>query len=312
MEEALPTLSVFAFAGYKLVPAFHQVFTGFSVAGFYLEALKELEEDLDAGYVDTPGPRGALEPLHLRRALNLQKIVFRYDPQLDPALAVDELTIRRGERIGVVGPSGAGKTTLVDVLLGLLHCQEGRIAVDEVPLEGDTWLRWRAAVGYVPQAIFLADDTVAANIAFGTPQEEIDHDAVQRAAMMAGLHDFVREMPDGYGTLVGERGVRLSGGQRQRIGLARALYRNPSLLLLDEATSALDLATERQVMDALYGLERERTLIVVAHRLSTVRRCDRIVLLEHGRVAAVGPWEKLLEESELFRVLTRLDVSGGL
>jgi len=307
LEASLPTLSVFAFAGYKLVPAFHQVFTGITVARFNLASLKAVEDDL----VGTrPVEATALEthsPLPLKVDLELREVTFQYPGAEFPALDRIDLKIFRGERIGIVGPTGSGKTTFVDVLLGLLEPETGEVRVDGVVLEGAEWPRWRASVGYVPQSIFLADETIEGNIAFGVPPGEADSERVREAARMAELDDFVSELPKGFDTEVGERGVRLSGGQRQRIGVARSLYRNPSLLLLDEATSALDVATEKAVIDSVYGLKGERTLIIIAHRLSTVRRCDRIILLERGRVSAHGTWDELLEASDLFRVLARLD-----
>lgn len=312
LDEAVPLLTLFAFAGYKLVPAFHQVFTGFSNARFHLPSLREVEADLNSG--PTPGHREAPEaaPVPLGDRVELAGVTFRYQGAANPALDGVSLTIRRGERIGVVGPTGAGKTTLVDVFLGLLQPQEGALLVDGNQITGSVLDGWRAAVGYVPQSIFLADDTIAGNIAFGLSPQDVNSARVREAATAAELDSFVLGLPDGYETEVGERGVRLSGGQRQRIGMARALYREPSLLLLDEATSALDSSTEEAVMRTVFGLDRDRTVIIVAHRLATVRRCDRIVLLDAGRISAVGTWEELLETSDLFRVLARGAAGGGV
>jgi len=302
VDEALPVLALFAFAGYKLVPAFHQIFTGATVARFYLASLRDLERDLGVDReARLPDDEGA--PLQIEEAIELQGVTFRYPGALSPSLHGIDLRIARGERIGVVGPTGAGKTTLVDLLLGLLEPESGNFLVDGASVEGADWLRWRKAVGYVPQSIFLVDDTIAGNIAFGVAEEAIDQRRLQEVAQMAEVDRFAQKLPEGYHTLVGERGVRLSGGQRQRIGIARALYRNPSLLLLDEATSALDGTTEGAVMKAVFGLARERTIVIVAHRLSTVRDCDRIVVLEGGRLSAVGSWDELMRESELFRAL---------
>ena len=204
--------------------------------------------------------------------------------------------------IGIVGGTGAGKTTLVDLILGLLMPDAGQIIVDGEPLTADNMHRWRRSIGYVPQTIYLTDSSVAQNIAFGVPEEAIDPEAMERAARAAALHDFVmEEMPQQYDTIVGERGVRLSGGQRQRIGIARALYHDPSLLIFDEATSALDNLTERAVMDAVQRIRNTKTVIMIAHRLSTIRKCDRIFLLEHGTVQASGSYEDLVDENETFR-----------
>jgi ABC-type multidrug transport system fused ATPase/permease subunit len=204
--------------------------------------------------------------------------------------------------VGIVGGTGAGKTTAVDVLLGLLQPQTGTLRVDGTAITQANLRSWQRAVGYVPQQIFLIDDSVGANIAFGIPLEDRDQAAIEAAARVANLHDFVlSDLPQGYDTHVGERGVRLSGGQRQRIGIARALYHNPEVLILDEATSALDNLTERAVMEAVHTLGRQKTIIMIAHRLSTVRNCDRIFLLEQGRVSAAGTYEELVAGSEVFR-----------
>jgi ATP-binding cassette subfamily C protein len=309
LEDALPVLTVFAFAGYKLVPAFHQVFTGATTARFYLSSLEELQEDLAGPVEEEASSAAGGPPLVLTGSLELDGVTFRYPGADGSALEEVSLELRRGDRIGIVGPTGSGKTTLVDVLMGLLRPQEGEMRVDGKALRGEDWARWRASVGYVPQHIFLSDSSLKSNVAFGLAPEDVDRERVREVIRMAELEDFVRELPRGLETTVGERGVRLSGGQRQRIAVARALYRDPSLLLLDEATSALDGATEEAVMDAVFGLGRERTLVVVAHRLSTVRRCDRIVVLQNGRVAARGEWDELLDRSDLFRLLARLDGS---
>ena len=205
------------------------------------------------------------------------------------------LSIPARTTVGIVGGTGAGKTTAVDLILGLLVMQQGTLAVDGQPITPSNVRAWQNNIGYVPQAIFLTDDTVAANIAFGQPAEEIDRAAIERAARTAELHDFVMsELPQGYDTVVGERGIRLSGGQRQRIGIARALYTDPDVLIMDEATSALDNLTERAVMDAVHNLGHAKTIILIAHRLTTVQACDTIFMLEHGRLVAQGSYDELL------------------
>ncbi|TQE93854.1 MAG: ATP-binding cassette domain-containing protein, partial [Spiribacter salinus] len=214
------------------------------------------------------------------------------------------LTIHAGERIGVVGASGAGKTTLADVVLGLLAPQAGTIRADGAEITPETLRAWQQTVGYVPQDIFLTDASLSENIALGLRPEEIDEAKVERAARIAQLHDFaMAELPDGYATLIGERGVRLSGGQRQRIGIARALYHDADLIVFDEATSALDNLTEREVMTSIDALPGDKTILMIAHRLSTVKVCDRIVVMERGEVAGVGSWEDLVERNAAFRAL---------
>ena len=206
--------------------------------------------------------------------------------------------------VGFVGSSGAGKSTLIDVMLGLLEPSGGLIEIDGARLDQTRIRAWQAGLGYVPQHIFLADQSVAANIALGLTPEKIDMASVERAARLANLHEFVtKELADGYDTIIGERGVRLSGGQRQRIGIARALYRDPSVLVFDEATSALDNATEHAVMDAIHNLAGAKTIILVAHRLTTVKACDRIFVMANGGVTAQGNWQELSKNSEHFRYL---------
>lgn len=304
LREVLPILVLFGFAGYKLVPSFHQVFSTTSRVKNALPAIRRIRADL-AALIPHRETR-ELEPVRISRELELDDVTLTYPDQEEPALAGLSTRIARGEWVGVVGPTGAGKTTLVDILLGLLIPDQGIIRVDGRPLDMREEARsWRAGVGYVPQSIFLSDDSIALNIAFGVAQEEVDRERVHEVAALAQLDEFIRRLPDGYDTLVGERGVRISGGQRQRIGVARALYRDPSLLLFDEATSALDGPTERGLMQAVYGLGEERTLVIVAHRLQTVKRCDRILLLQDGRLADEGEFEALMERNELFRVMAR-------
>ena len=206
--------------------------------------------------------------------------------------------------MGFVGTTGSGKTTTVDVILGLLEPREGVLKIDGQPITTANRRQWQRAIGYVPQHIYLADDSVASNIAFGVNAKDIDQKALERAAKIANLHEFViNDLPQGYATTVGERGVRLSGGQRQRIGIARALYHNPQVLILDEATSALDNLTEQAVMDAVNNLGHDITIILIAHRLSTVRQCDQIYLLDRGELKAQGTFDELSENSTQFKLM---------
>ncbi|MDF2234567.1 ABC transporter ATP-binding protein [Albimonas sp. CAU 1670] len=300
----LPTAGVYALAGARLAPSMQAIYGG-------LSSIRARRPSLDAIHAELmePGP----DPLQaapippLSRTLELRDLRFAYPGADRPALEGLDLTVAAGTRVGIVGGTGAGKTTAMDLILGLLAPDAGEILVDGRPLRDAAERRgWRRTLGYVPQHIFLTDASVAENIAFGDPEGRIDRAAVERAARLAALHDFVTaELPQGYDTLVGDRGVRLSGGQRQRVGIARALYRDPSLLILDEATSALDTVTERQVMEGIEAAGRGRTVITVAHRLTTVRGCDEIFLLEHGRVAARGDFETLLATSPLFREMAR-------
>lgn len=306
LQDMLPTLVLFGFAGYKLVPSFHQVFVGASRAANAAPAVRMIEEELDEEVDGPPPPTAPVDPVRVDDGVELRDVTYTYPDASAPSLDRISTRIPRGSRIGVVGPTGAGKTTLVDVLLGLLVPEEGEIRVDGRALDmRERGPDWRAAVGYVPQSIFLSDDTIANNIAFGVSEADVDRERVREVASRAELDPLVEQLPEGLETRVGERGVRLSGGQRQRIGIARALYGDPWLLLLDEATSALDGATEQAVLRSIYGLERERTVVIVAHRLATVEPCDRILLLDDGRLVAEGSFDHLIEASDLFRVMAR-------
>jgi ABC-type multidrug transport system fused ATPase/permease subunit len=304
LDDSLPVLALFGFAGYKLVPSFHQVFSGVSAAGFTLPTLRALQEDFATGTTQAPARR-EITPLRFSDSVGLENVTLRYPGSEAPSLVGVSLRIPKGSRIGVVGPTGAGKTTFVDLLLGLLRPDEGRLVVDGKPIGDGDWEAWRKAVGYVPQSIFLPDDSIAHNIAFGVQADQMDWERIRNAAKAAELDSFINSLPQKYETRVGERGVLLSGGQRQRIGIARALYRRPSLLLLDEATSALDGATESAVMESLFRSEEALTTVIVAHRLSTVQQCDSIVVLNRGRIEGQGSFEELMEGNELFRFIAR-------
>jgi ABC-type multidrug transport system fused ATPase/permease subunit len=302
----VPMLAVYVFASIRIFPALQRVYLSMTQMRFAKPTLDKLHADMQAAEANMrtlpPKARGAV--LHLTDRLELDGIHYSY-PQADrPALRGMSLAIPARTTVGIVGGTGAGKTTTVDIILGLLTPERGTLAVDGVPVGPANLRAWQRSIGYVPQQIFLADDTVAANIAFGLEAADIDQAAVERAARTAELHDFVmRELPQGYLSKVGERGVRLSGGQRQRIGIARALYHDPDVLILDEATSALDNLTERAVMDAVANLGHAKTIVMIAHRLSTVRECDTIFMLEGGRVVAEGSYDALLESNRQFRAL---------
>jgi ATP-binding cassette, subfamily B, bacterial PglK len=308
VAEVLPVISLYAFAGMRLMPELQHLFTDLAQIRFNRAAL----DDLVADYRDVPddSPRVGVKPLPFRRAIEFEGVTFRYPEAAAAALDGVSLRIEHNQTVGLIGASGSGKTTLVDLLLGLYPPARGRILVDDTELGERTIAAWRRQVGYVPQNIFLIDDSIAANIAFGVPPEEIDHDAVLRAARIAHLHEFVTTLPGGYETVVGERGVRLSGGQRQRIGIARALYHDPAVLIMDEATSALDGATETAVMEAIHELSGRKTIILIAHRLSTVQECDMIYLLERGRLQDQGTYEELAAGSLTFRSMAKMDAAA--
>ena len=302
LADILPTLGVFGFAVLKIFPSIQQIYQSLTQMRFSAPVLAKLHAELVEEAPPPAIPAARSTPLLLTRALTLEDIHYSYPTAGQAAVEGLSLSINANTTVGIVGGTGAGKTTAVDIILGLLAPDAGRIMADDITLDSDTLRAWQSAIGYVPQQIFLADDSVAANIAFGIPPEERDMAAIERAAMLAELHDFViRDLPQGYDTEVGERGVRLSGGQRQRIGIARALYHDPAVLILDEATSALDNLTERAVMDAVSNLGHAKTIIMIAHRLTTVRACDTIFLMEKGRLVAQGTFDELVAGNETFR-----------
>lgn len=245
-------------------------------------------------------------PVPFERAVRMENIVYRYEGREDYALDGVTITIDKNTTIGLVGGSGSGKTTLVDIFLGLLEPREGRLIVDDQAISRQNIRGWQTRLGYVPQQIFLSDDSVAKNIALGVPESEIDRVRVEEAARLANLHEFILDqLPQGYDTTVGERGARLSGGQRQRIGIARALYHDPSVLVLDEATSALDGITEDAIIDAIRTLAHRKTIILIAHRFATVKDCDKIYLLERGRLSDEGSYKDLLARNDQFRAMAK-------
>lgn len=300
---ALPTIGLYGFAAMRLLPVLQGLYQAIVGLRFGEAALINLHEDL---FEDVKGPdfRPLPAPLKLREEITLQNVEFSYPKAARPALHNVSLTIPAYSTVGFVGATGAGKSTIIDIMLGLLEPQKGVLKVDGTVIDHTNVRAWQRSVGYVPQQIFLADESLAANIAFGLRTDKIDMQAVERAARMANLHDFIaRELPNGYHTAVGERGVRLSGGQRQRVGIARALYHDPDVLVLDEATSALDNVTERAVMEAVGNLAMKKTVILIAHRLSTVQKCDCIFMLEKGLIVAEGSYSELLSGTEKFRLL---------
>lgn len=301
---ALPIIALYAFAGYRLMPALKQIYSCFSQLRYSAPALDELHADFVGLAPVLPSDHKAT-PMELTRAITLKGISYTYPTAHQPVLQDLTLNIPACSTIGLVGTTGSGKTTTVDMILGLLEPEQGRVEVDGVDIDASNRRAWQKSIGYVPQQINLIDDTVAANIALGVEPAQLDLAAMERASRIANLHDFVvNELPNGYDTTVGERGVRLSGGQRQRIGIARALYHNPQVLILDEATSALDNLTEQVVMEAVHNLGHEITIILIAHRLTTVRECDQILLLNQGRVTAQGSYDELVEKDEIFRAMT--------
>jgi ATP-binding cassette subfamily B protein len=297
---ALPVLGALALAAQRMLPAMQQMYGNWAGMAGSLESLIDILKLLDQ-----PLPEEIMQPtpapLHFEKDIRFRDVRFRYTRDDTWVLDGLSLTIPKGMRVGFVGSTGSGKTTTMDLLMGLLMPDQGEILVDGQTISGDRVRAWQQTIAHVPQNIYLSDATLAENIAFGVPANTIDLDRVQQVARQAQIADFIESSRDGYQAFVGERGIRLSGGQRQRIGIARALYKQASVLVFDEATSALDNVTEQLLMDAIEGLNRDFTVLLIAHRLTTVQRCDIVVELKHGRVLAQGTYEQLFESSASFR-----------
>ena len=297
----LPILSLYALAGYRLMPALQLIYSSIVQLRFVGPALDILHRDIQ-NLKPFANKKAIISNLPCNQFIKLENVSFTYPNSTEPVLCRLNIQIPAYSITGFVGSTGSGKTTMIDIILGLLEPQEGNLIIDGLKVSESNRHQWQKSVGYVPQHIYLTDDSVAANIAFGVPPHKIDQKAVERAAKIANAHHFiVEELEQGYATVVGERGIRISGGQRQRIGIARALYHNPKVLILDEATSALDNLTEHAVIDAINQLAHKMTIILIAHRLSTIRQCDQIFLLDTGRIKGRGTFHKLLKESILFR-----------
>ena len=293
--DLLSLVGLFAYAGFRMIPMANRL-------TWRLNGLREGKAAVEALHADyrlvmaLEGGEFAPDPApSFRDTIVLDRVSYTYPGNELPTLEDVNLTIRRGESLGIVGATGAGKSTLVDLVVGLLVPTTGEIQIDGKPAEV-RGPRWIGRIGYVPQSIFLVDDTLRRNVALGIPDEQIDEERVREALRMASLEAFANRLPRGLDTLLGERGERLSGGERQRVGIARALYHRPELVVLDEATSALDAATEAEVSAAIDGLSGAATLLVIAHRPSAVRGCDRVVLLREGRIAAVGNFQEIVGE----------------
>jgi ATP-binding cassette, subfamily B, bacterial PglK len=304
IDKALPVVALFALAGYRVLPALQEIYRLAAQIRYWLPIIEKIHDDVQT--LSEFRARGTqIEPIPLRSQLQLKQIVFAYAGTEANVIDGLDLEVRAGTSVGIVGATGCGKSTLVDIVLGLLVPQQGRLLVDGIEIGSDNAGAWQRSIGYVSQQIFLSDGTIASNIAFGLLPEQIDMTAVVRAATVASIHEFIsEELPDGYETDVGERGVRLSGGQRQRIGIARALYRNPDVIILDEATSALDSLTEQSVVEGIRQLGGQKTIISIAHRLSTIQTCDEIIMLNKGRIVGRGSYADLVETNSEFRLMT--------
>lgn len=295
-QKIIPLISFFAFAGYRLIPALQETFNSLTVLKFNNAVLNKIHEDMTInGHKNIAITPKKTQTLPFSKKITLENISFSYPENDRPALREVSLEIKKNSFVALIGATGSGKTTLVDLLLGLFLPDSGIFKVDESEINEKNVQKWQRNLGYVPQQIYLSDDTIARNIAFGVPDEKIDINKVKKAARMANIDIFIdEELSRGYDTVIGERGIRLSGGQRQRIGIARALYNNPQVLILDEATSSLDSTTEKEVLRAIEKVARLKTMIVIAHRLTTVKGADIVYKIEKGTIVNKGTYEEIV------------------
>jgi ABC-type multidrug transport system fused ATPase/permease subunit len=293
IDQLIPVIGLFVAAAFRMIPSVNRIMGSIQTIQFAKPAVNVLYDEIEL-FKEKIKPNNKSSNVKFEEAISIENLTMRYQNSNSDAIKSISLSISKGETIGFIGPSGSGKSTLVDIILGLLTPSSGKVLVDNLDIKNN--LRsWQNILGYVPQSIYLTDDTLRNNIAFGIANDEICEKSVLNSIKAAQLEELIETLPNGINTLVGERGVRLSGGQRQRIGIARALYNNPSVLILDEATSALDNKTESEVMKAIFSLKRSKTIIIVAHRLSTVENCDRIYRLVEGRIDAIGKPENMIK-----------------
>lgn len=298
----LPRLTLYAIAGYRLMPALQKAFSAIAKVKHSMPSLIILYDDLIIARDLDDEPEEPVAPMPFKEKMELNKVSFRYDEGEKKVLDNLSLKIDKGSMVAFVGATGSGKTTLIDILTGLLTPDNGNLSIDNTPINTENLESWQRNIAYVPQEVYLYDDTIQANITFGNKDLSYDEARMSRALEMAGVSDFVNnELPEGLDTVIGERGVRLSGGQRQRLGLARALYTEPTVLVLDEATSALDNITEKGIIESLLSLPDEITIVMIAHRLSTVQYADTIFILEHGSVVDKGTYHELVASNETFK-----------
>lgn len=307
LGEVLPILAVYALAAFKLLPALQQIYSSLSQIKGNTAAFEAVKDDLERSFDSqkTSSDTVVSTPIDLKRSIKLSNIEFSYPGKERPAVDGVNMSIPVNSVIGLVGSSGSGKSTLIDLLLGLLTPQQGGIYVDDVRITADNKRAWQDLLGFVPQSIFLSEGSIAENIAFGIPAKDISLKQVNKALNLANLTELVEQLPDGVNTRVGERGVQLSGGQRQRIGIARALYHEAEVLVFDEATSALDGITEKIVMDAIHEFSGQKTIVMIAHRLKTVEKCDLIYFMEHGKIIDYGTYQELVVRNVKFKEMAK-------
>ena len=298
----LPILSVYALAGVKLLPAFQSVYTSIAKIRAHSPAFESIQDDLTHSK-STKLSTSNSEDVFLipQKKISLENVTFKYPNKEENALNNLNISIPVNSIVGIVGPSGSGKSTLVDILLGLIKPQQGQLKIDENIIDNKNCRSWQNTIGFVAQNIFLSEGTISENVAFGIPKDQINQNQVLRALKLAHLDELVKSFEDGIHTRVGERGIQLSGGQRQRIGIARALYYKAEVLVFDEATSSLDGITEKMIMEAIHNFSGQKTIIMIAHRLKTVQKCDQIFFVDKGSVIDKGTYQELIKTNEQFK-----------
>lgn len=304
LNHIVPVLATYAYAGVRLLPSLHAMYSAGSSIRFGLPAADALLKDLASKKPRSLDITNTREAIELHRTISFENVSFQYPNKTTFAIQNVNLSIPVGSSIGIVGTTGAGKTTIINLLLGLLLPYSGQIRIDDMVLTDNNLSSWQKLIGYVPQNVYLTDESIACNIAFGSSEKDVDYNLLQKVVLFSCLSDFINSLPQGLLTLVGDRGINLSGGQKQRIGIARALYRNPSLLILDEATSALDNITEKTVLNNIHQYAPANTLIMIAHRLTTIKQCDQICMLRNGgEIIGLGSYAFLVENCAEFRSL---------
>ncbi len=309
MEAIVPILTLFAVAIIRLMPDVKSLTTDYTRLIYDIVALDPIYNDLkelEGSSQEFIKDRKESQPLKLESSIEMRNVTYAYPNSDEQALNGVSFTIPQGDAVAFVGESGAGKSTLVDLMLGLLEPTSGEVLVDGKNIH-ENLSAWQKNIGYIPQSIYLADDTLRCNIAFGIPEKDIEDDKVLKALELAQIKDLASRMPEGLETILGEHGTRLSGGQRQRVGIARALYHDPQVLVMDEATSALDNITEKEITKAIESLKGDRTVIMIAHRLTTVENCDRLYLLKNGVVKDAGTYKELIDNNNEFRKMALVD-----
>lgn len=312
LGEFLPVIGLYAVSVYRLLPSIQSIFTSVAHIRYHAQGIDALFEEMssfEGKSVSASSGKKKVEPLTCEEVFELKNITYTYPETDRPVIKDLNIKINVNTSIAFTGATGAGKTTIANIILGLLRPDSGSLVVDGVEITDDNLSSWQRNLGYIPQDIYLQHDSVISNITFGVPDDKVNMDSVIKAAKIANIHDFImEELPNQYDTIVGERGVRLSGGQRQRIGIARALYHDPSVLVLDEATSALDGATEHEVFKAIENIARTKTLIIIAHRLTTIQDCDVIYVMEKGDVVGTGKYDELLETNSVFQRIAKVNL----